>query len=248
MRALRRPAPRLVFLVTFLLVLVLGLAGVAIAGGHERRATAFTTQVPPSNVAAQLKHGRSVCQGPIPVVASTNGVRLWIQAGTGPGRLQATVRSDHGAATHAGVPLTPDRSVTPVPYGTALHATFGRLVLSRGSISLCVRSLSAGTVNLLGSAPNPHSGTLRGAGKPNDAALSLLFTAPRHRTVDELLPTIFRRAALFHPRWVGAWTFYALAAALLVSVGWLAWTMFLAADDVDEDPRARVSGRRDASR
>ena len=30
-----------------------------------------------------------------------------------------------------------------------------------------------------------------------------------------MLPTIFRRAMLFRPTWVGAWTFWLLAAAVL---------------------------------
>jgi hypothetical protein len=33
-----------------------------------------------------------------------------------------------------------------------------------------------------------------------------------------LLPTIFSRAALFRPGWVGAWTFWALLVALTVAV------------------------------
>ena len=44
------------------------------------------------------------------------------------------------------------------------------------------------------------------------------FLTQSLRTALSLVPDIFRRAALFHPAWVGAWTFWLLLGVLLLVV------------------------------
>ena len=63
----------------------------------------------------------------------------------------------------------------------------------------------------------PTSGALTLSGKPSNLALAMIFSAPRSRSLIALLPTVFARAALFHPGWMGAWTFWALLVGLLVA-------------------------------
>jgi hypothetical protein len=59
-------------------------------------------------------------------------------------------------------------------------------------------------------------GTASGAGR---SALALLFLREHPRSLLSLVPTIFRRASLFRPGWVGPWTYWLLSAALLGAFG-----------------------------
>src|SRR2546426_426601 len=48
--------------------------------------------------------------------------------------------------------------------------------------------------------------------------LRLVFARRQRRSVLSQLPAVFHRAALFRPKPVGAWTFWALLAAVLIGV------------------------------
>ena len=77
---------------------------------------------------------------------------------------------------------------------------------------------------------------LTGGRTPSNLALALVFTAPHPASVISLIPTIFRRAALFHPAWMGAWVFWALLGAMLAGAILLLATLVNA---VAIDERAR---------
>ncbi|MFZ0042168.1 MAG: hypothetical protein WAK93_12740 [Solirubrobacteraceae bacterium] len=59
-----------------------------------------------------------------------------------------------------------------------------------------------------------------------------------HHTGESLLGSLgkaFARASLFRPAWVGAWTYWALAGALLATIGVGAVAISAAADADDSD-------------
>ena len=70
-------------------------------------------------------------------------------------------------------------------------------------------------MTLLGAPPDDISGTLRLGRRSTGHALSLVFIGARSQSLFSVLPTAFRRASLFKPSWVGAWTFWLLGAAIL---------------------------------
>ena len=96
-----------------------------------------------------------------------------------------------------------------------------RTIPSGRRIQVCLRSRGPGTVDLMG-APLPNralvedDGTLSGS---RQAAIALLFLRPHPRSVLSLVPTIFRRASLFRPSWVGPWAYWLLTAAFLSTFG-----------------------------
>jgi hypothetical protein len=88
-------------------------------------------------------------------------------------------------------------------------------------------------VSLLGNVANASSGALTFSARQK-LALAMAFTTPQSRSLTALLPTVFARAALFHPRWMGAWTFWALLAGLIIAAG-LVLRALLVAVSLDED-------------
>ena len=62
----------------------------------------------------------------------------------------------------------------------------------------------------------PSFATLDGSYIQSDILIDFLRRKPR--TTLSTVPDVFRRAALFHPRWVGAWTFWLLTAVLVIGV------------------------------
>lgn len=196
----------------FLAVLVVGALYLAIAGTSDKRTAAFSVDVPPAGRVVTLAPGQFVCQGPIPVAAPARGLTAWAPRGaTAAEALQVTVRR-----TDSGVELTQGR-LTPTTDSSGLPAltgSFTRTIASGQRISVCLRSVGH-RVALSGSTSWNGSGVLTVGGKPSNLALALVFTAPHPASVISLIPTIFRRAALFHPAWMGAWVFWALLAGML---------------------------------
>jgi hypothetical protein len=54
------------------------------------------------------------------------------------------------------------------------------------------------------------------------ARWTMLFLRPPRSTLSQL-PTIFHRASIFRPSWVGAWTFWLLLACVLAGLPGLLW-------------------------
>jgi hypothetical protein len=70
---------------------------------------------------------------------------------------------------------------------------------------------------LLGAPPEPDSGALHQDGRNLGSAAAIVLLRSQSSSVLSLLPTIFRRAALFRPTWMGEWTFWVLLAALVAA-------------------------------
>ena len=72
-------------------------------------------------------------------------------------------------------------------------------------------------INLAAGSSNGTSGLLTVNGQHTLMAASLLFLRAHAPSLLSQAPTMFRRASLFRPRWVGEWTLWVLAFALLVT-------------------------------
>lgn len=209
-------------------VVVAGLVALVLAALGDRRATAFSDQIAPGSAAVTLSRSKQVCQGPIPVQSTVGAVTVRALGAPPPGtRLQLAV----GAAgvtpsPHGGSPPAPaQQRATMIAVGDgggslpSFKATLAHPVTG-GSLTLCLSTADPGPVVLAGGEVAPGQGLVivtRGGRRRSSTGLTLLFEMPHPPSLLSALPLAFHRAALFHPGWVGAWTFWVLLAALLIA-------------------------------
>jgi hypothetical protein len=219
--------------IAVVVIAALGLAGLLAAAASRQRPTAFSIDVPATDLAPALARGQEACQSPIRASSAFGGVRAWIWPnfiGQTP-QLNVTVRdlaNDEVLASGRMTAVSPRPALqarnivglfpTPVSRTSVLTAS----IAPGRRVSVCLAAQGPGTATLMGAPPNQLSGALRVAGKPTNLAVALVFLQPHSRSLLSLLPTAFRRAALFRPTWVGAWTFWVSAAALLLAFGLVA--------------------------
>ncbi len=185
------------------------------SGTHDERVVAFALDVNPDVPAATLAPGQQVCQGPIAVVAPTANVILWVNPVGGPTPAATVTLRDYATrATLASGRIAPGLTAASAP-----GVQFNRTVRQGRTVSLCVRNPGPRPIALLGNAGNSHSGMITVAGVPQKYALAGLFIRPHQVSLLSQIPTVFRRAALFRPDWVGSWTFWVLAVLLVGAFG-----------------------------
>jgi hypothetical protein len=216
----------------------LGLAGLLLASLSHQQPTAFSVNLPAGQLTAPVGSGQQACQGPVRASSAFGGVRLWVWpvSHQTPG-LMVQVRDRAGNVVPATMrtdevppaPRTPAGDILSLyPTPTSRTALLTRPIAPGQDVTVCVRNLGPGTASLMGAPANGLSGRFRVAGRPRFIAMSLLFLRPHSRSLLSLLPTAFRRAALFRPTWVGAWTFWMLGLGLLLGFGLAAAAVVLA--------------------
>lgn len=208
------------------LVAVLGIAALLVAGESDGRSTAFSLDIPPADAVATLHQGQAVCQGPLTAVSSFGFVTPWITP------VAATSAAQKGSTAGPAIALTVRDALTdeslatgdiaagyPGPLAPSVALT--RTIPLGQRVRVCLRSRGPGVVQLLGAGPPSPAvaaddGSATGSG---GAAIALLFLRPHPRSLLSLVPTIFERAVLFRPGWVGPWTYWLLTATVLVTFG-----------------------------
>ena len=232
--------------VALALAAVVGFAALLLAAGSDGRSTAFSLDIPPSVAVTVVHRGEATCQGPITVPAMFRYVRPWISPADASGKVSAgpipgsaidlTVRDAATNAILASGSIGADYAVEISP-----TVALDRTVPSGRRIRVCLRSRGPGTVDLMG-APLPNvalvgdDGTASGAGQ---AALALLFLREHPRSLLSLVPTVFSRASLFRPGWIGPWAYWLLSAALLgtFALAGVALTHAARADETSYQPQ-----------
>ena len=97
----------------------------------------------------------------------------------------------------------------------AVEASVGP-VASSVPLRVCVRNEGAAPVAINGAPPDTPPDLL---GDPGRRALpAFTFLREGDASMLSLLPEALRRAALFRPRWVGAWTYWLLLAAAMAGL------------------------------
>lgn len=208
----------------WMVVSILGLGGLALAGGRDERSTAFSLQVPSSMPVTVVRRDEPVCQRTLVAGTAFRGVQLWVGAVPSPGatlevRAQATGGGSLGSGT---VLVSAAQSSSP-------RVWFGHVISGGARLSICFEDLSEQPVPLLGAAAGPSSGALVRGGRGLGTAASMVMLSPHPRSMLNLLPTIFHRAALFRPSWMGDWTYWTLLAAVLAAFPLAAASVVLAA-------------------
>ena len=206
----------------FSLVAALGIAGLVVAAASKGRSTAWSLDIPPSVAVIVLQSGQSACQGPMTTRAAVGSVQTWITPSTASGAIP------QGPVPGAAIDLTVRDAATnravargQIAAGYVRAAApivqLDRTIPSGRRIEVCFHSRGPGSVDLMG-APLPNDALVEDDGTASgsrQAAIALLFLRPHPRSVLSLVPTIFARASLFRPSWVGPWTYSVLSAAFL---------------------------------
>ena len=119
-------------------------------------------------------------------------------------------------------------------------------------VDVCFRDEGPGTVQLFGdtprgdtrlNGPSAHptlqtsAASLNGTPMP-DADIAIVFPRAKPASPLALVPEMFRRAALFRPGWVGAWTYWLLAALAILAAPLLLWRALAKA--LAEEPDSRM--------
>lgn len=194
---------------------VAGVLGLLVAAATDERHLAFSLAVRPSQPGILIQPGQQVCQRGIDVEQPFDSVSLLLATYFQPGpRLELRVTDDRG-----GRPLASGVLPDGYPDSKVSVTKLDRTVPAGGRATLCVRNTGARKVALFSgpwSDNAPSTGAIDGRYISYDLLVDFVRSKPRSTLAS--IPEVFRRAALFHPGWVGAWTFWVLAALLLVGV------------------------------
>ena len=216
-------------------------AVIALAVDHRR--LAFSNGVAPHQAVATLAPGQRACQRRVPVIERFELVAPATDTGGHPGPALDVSILDHGSGRviRTGRVAAGYRTRVDAP-GPSAAAPIGR-VRHGGAIDVCVQDAGSEPVQLVGTAVRRSSQSgleLGGHGqRPAGGNLQLTFLRQRPTPLLRELPAAFRRAALFHPPVVGAWTFWLLAALLAVGMPLLLARALRLAWDAQPDDRER---------
>jgi hypothetical protein len=198
--------------IPFVIFASLALIALLIAALQPRRLRVFTLHAPNAAQVALLLPGHGACEGPIVSPEPVGAVRIWGTAVVGVAQLAAQVHDTSSRATlaHGNVIA----GTTP----SELTATLDRPVPRRQSLRVCLTNRGPGSFSLAGSAPVTPGVLITEHGKTQRAEFSLVLLSAGSPSLLASLGTAFSRAALFRPSWVGPWTFWVLAVALVGTI------------------------------
>ncbi|NLT05440.1 MAG: hypothetical protein GXY03_03925 [Solirubrobacterales bacterium] len=199
---------------SFLAVAAVGLVCLLVVAATDERDLAFTLGVAPGGVAADLPPGGRACQTPVAVPAAFDGVevKLGTHRRPGPPFEVEVVASDGGQTVATG------RAAAGYPDNTVVEVELAREVPAGSDVDVCVANRGRGDLAVYGGPELAKRGSgVRVGGNDVPTDMTLVFTRPGSSAAS-LLPTVFDRAALFRPGWVGAWVFWLLAGLVLLAV------------------------------
>jgi len=193
-----------------------------IALAVDRRRLAFSNGVAPNQAVATLAPGQRACQRRVPVIERFELVAAATDTGGHPGPALDVSVLDHVSRRVIGMGRVPAGYRTRIGApGPAATAEVGR-VRHGGEIDVCLQDVGPQPVQLVGTAVRRSSQSDLALGgrrqRPAGGNLQLTFLRERPVTLLSEMPVTFRRAALFLPPVVGAWTFWLLAALMAVAV------------------------------
>jgi hypothetical protein len=197
-------------MLTFLVVAGLGLAVLLLAAANDGRSRAFSLGVSDVAGVTTLTPTATVCERPIADPTSFGGVRAWAAPGAAPTPVEVTVSDAQTRQV-----LARGRALVPAADGQ-FDVTLTRTVAAHRQLQVCFATAGRAKVALLGSSQvNPTVHLIVGGKPVATLGLSLVMLPAHPRSLLSMVPTAFARAALFKASWVGTWTFWVLAAALL---------------------------------
>jgi hypothetical protein len=199
-------------LALFCAATVSAVAGLVVVAAANETDLAFTLGVGTTEVAADMRPGQQACQTPIDVRERFGAVQVRTATFFEPvPPLEMTIRDTGGGPTLARARIEPTGGQISLNTVRVPAVSAGR------EVSVCFRNVGRQVAGIYGGTAAAGSETLLdGRGVRPDMAL--VFLRERPASGLSLVPKMFRRATLFHPDWVGAWTFWLLSALLLLLV------------------------------
>jgi hypothetical protein len=217
--------------VAFFLALLIGIALLAWSGSKDEQTRAFSLELPFDHPRATLPAGRQACEGPIESQMAFGAVRAFALPAGSPAALGIIVSDANTGRVIA-------HGQTPAAVGfSAVTATLNAPVPPSRRVTVCLIGRGPGRMVLGGSSAAGNPVRLRVEGRSVPGGVSLVMLEARRQSFISLLPTIINRATLFRPGWVGAWTFWTLALALVGAA--LALGVAVAHAAVDEESRGQ---------
>jgi predicted membrane protein DUF2142 len=192
--------------VTALLALIL--AADALLGTRDR--LAFTNNVPSQTVVAAIDPGGRMCRSNVYLPPNATGIRLYTLTIKRPGPPLALDFKAPGARIESKLPGGyPDERYNVIPIPRPGKEATG---------TMCVRNEGSHRVAFGGAGYASAAGSpLNVGGRAVAGDLAIEVAAPK-RSMLSLAPTVFQRATVWAPPWVGRWTYYVLLAVALALV------------------------------
>ncbi len=207
-------------------IVVVAVAGLLIAGSRHVTVRTASADAPNQLTIATLRPGQAACEGPITSRGPARSVGIWGSAIAPTARLTVAVKDP---STHETVSSGTLQAGTRAGEWTARLA---REVPGDHPVQICLTG-DAGAFSLAGSAVSDPGVTVTGI--PTGQRFSLVLLSNGDRSLLGSLSLAFSRASLWRPSWVGPWTFWVLALALLMAFGLAVAAVVNAAGD-DEPP------------
>lgn len=190
-------------------VAVAALIGVMATDSHD---LAFTLGVEPQGPVTNLKPGQEACQSPIDVSAAAIAVRFNADAHAAP--LAVSVRDGGPSGQRLGASAAKSARQD----GDVQEAHVSGLQPGR-RVAVCIHNTADVPIVLYGGSEGAaRSSSLFVDGRLKKVDLTLVFQSAHGRSMLDLLPDVFGRAALFRPTWVGPWLFWLLGVLVVAAV------------------------------
>jgi hypothetical protein len=193
----------------FGLISLVGLAGLLLAAATDRRPDAFSLDQQITQLLTPISRGQTMCEGPVEVRTAFSGIHAFIGLVQSPrASLTMSIRTPSGATlTSANFAVTTDINS---------FVGFPRVVPAGRMVDVCVYSRGPSQAGFFGDANEISGARLVVAGKATSAGASMIFLLRHPPSLLSDLPTVFSRAVLFRPGWVGVWTFWVLLVGVLL--------------------------------
>lgn len=208
-------------------IVAVAVAALLIAGSRHVTVRTASADAPNQLTIATLRPGHAVCEGPITSQASSRSVGIWGSAVASTARLKVAVKdpSTHETVTSGSLQAGAQQG--------EWTARLTRNVPGDHPVQICLTS-DAGAFSLMGSAVSEPGVSVTGI--PAGQRFSLVLLSDHNRSLLGSLSLAFSRASLWRLSWVGAWTFWVLAIAVLMAFGLVVAAVVSAADDDGPPP------------
>jgi hypothetical protein len=215
-------------MLVFIALAALTLVALLTAGSSTLAVRTFALDSPNQFPVAVVGHSEHICEGPVISRGPAQAVEIWGTAVGAPAQITVDVKDASSGERLAAGQL--DATSVPNAYTARLDVA----VAGGRPLRVCLVA-DAGSLTLLGSPAVRPDVTLTG-GKPG-LEYSLVLLNDTGQSLLGSLGRAFSRASLFRPTWMGSWTFWLLAAALLGTAAFGAVAIGAAAG-ADSDGRA----------
>jgi hypothetical protein len=187
-------------------IAVIAVAVLLVSGALHRNVREYSLRVPNQEPVALLYPSHRVCEGPVSSPRMFTGVAIWGGPAVGVSAVRVTVAP-------AGVDRRLASGTSRMTAAGEHLVTLTHPVAANTRVRICVRS-TLNTFSLDGATASDPGVVMTGHG--HDLAFSLALENDHHSLLGAL-PVAFGRASLFKLSWLGSWTFWILAIALLAS-------------------------------